>query len=305
LLASDEPAVRFLTRRDVLAEGAADDEAAILDGPKVRALLSGQQPDGGFGVRPYAKWAGAHWRLVSLVELGVPAGEPRAVVAAATVLDWLTGAGHRRGIREIDGLVRRCASQEGNALAVACRLGLADDPRASLLAGSLVEWQWPDGGWNCDPRASGQRSSFHETLAPMWGLHEYAAATGDDAARAAAERAAELFLEHRLFRSTRTGGPIHPSFVALHYPPYWHYDVLQALLVLSRMGLAGDERARDGLELLERLRLDDGRWRPGGYWWRPPGSAGSNAEVVDWGRNGPNELITLNALRVLARRPTA
>jgi hypothetical protein len=91
----------------------------------------------------------------------------------------------------------------------------------------------------------------------------------------------------------------------LHYPPYWHYDVLQALLVLSRMGLAGDERARDGLELLERLRLDDGRWRPGGSWWRPPGSAGSNVEVVDWGRNGPNDLITLNALRVLAGRPTA
>lgn len=25
----------------------------------------------------------------------------------------------------------------------------------------------------------------------------------------------------------------------------------------------------------------------------------SNIEVVDWGRNGPNEMITLNALRVL------
>ena len=289
----------------MLGEEAAEDEAAILDGPKVRALLSGQQRDGGFGVRPYPKWAGAHWRLVSLVELGVPTGEPRAVAAAETVLDWLTGAEHRRGIRELDGLVRRCASQEGNALAVACRLGLAGDPRTRWLAESLVEWQWPDGGWNCDLRASGRRSSFHETLATMWGLHEYAAATGDDAARVAAGRAAELFLEHRLFRSTRTGEPIHPSFVALHYPPYWHYDVLQALLVLSRMGLATDERAWDALELLERLRLEDGRWRPGGYWWRPPGSGGSNVEVVDWGRNGPNELITLNALRVLARRPTA
>jgi hypothetical protein len=25
----------------------------------------------------------------------------------------------------------------------------------------------------------------------------------------------------------------------------------------------------------------------------------SNVEVVDWGRNGPNEMLTLNALRVL------
>ena len=81
--------------------------------------------------------------------IGVPAGEPRAVAAAQTVLDWLTGDGHRRGIKTIDGLVRRCASQEGNALAVCCRLGMAGDPRVELLARSLVEWQWPDGGWNC------------------------------------------------------------------------------------------------------------------------------------------------------------
>jgi len=44
-------------------------------------------------------------------------------------------------VKAIDGLVRRCASQEGNALAVCCRLGLADDPRVRLLAESLVEWQ--------------------------------------------------------------------------------------------------------------------------------------------------------------------
>jgi hypothetical protein len=36
------------------------------------------------------------------------------------------------------------------------------------------------------------------------------------------------------------------------------------------------------------------------------GKRTSNVEVVDWGRRGPNELITLNALRVLkaARRIT-
>jgi len=265
----------------------------------VRALLDGQQADGGFNVHPYAKWRGAHWRLVSLVELAVPAGEPRCLTAAETILDWLTGVGHRRGVRVIDGLARRCASQEGNALASSCRLGLAEDPRVELLAESLVEWQWPDGGWNCDPRASGRRSSFHESLAPMWGLHEYSRATGDEDARRAADRTAELFLEHRLFRALGTGEPIHQSFTVLHYPPYWHYDVLQVLLVLARMGRAGDPRARDGVEVVERRRLSDGRWRAGAHWWKPPGSTGSNVEVVDWGRSGPSEMVTLNSLRVL------
>jgi hypothetical protein len=301
LLSSAEPAVRLVTRRDLLGEEIEDIDE-VLEGAIVRTLLSGQRDDGAFGVHPYRKWTGAHWRLVSLVELAIPAGEPRAVRAAHTVLDWLAGPRHRSSIVAVDGLTRVHASQEGNALAVCSRLGLAHDPCVELLAESLVAWQWPDGGWNCDRRATGRRSSFHESLAPAWGLFEYGRATGEPQARTAALRAAELFLEHRLFRSRRTGDVIHRSWITLHYPPYWHYDMLQALLVLSRMGLAGDPRCSDAVEVLERLRLPDGRWQPGGSWWNPPGSSRGGAEVVDWGRSGPNEMITLNALRVLRSR---
>jgi hypothetical protein len=45
LLSSDEPAIRYLTRRDLLddRDGAASavDAAQILEGPKARALLAG------------------------------------------------------------------------------------------------------------------------------------------------------------------------------------------------------------------------------------------------------------------------
>jgi hypothetical protein len=298
LLASDEPGIVAQARRDLLDDPSPPDAPRVLEGPRVRALLAGQRADGGFGVHPYAKWTGAHWRLVSLVELGVPAGEARCVAAAETVLAWLTSAAHRDRIQVIDGLTRRCASQEGNALAVCCRLGLAADPRARLLAESLVAWQWPDGGWNCDKKASGYRSSFNESLPPMWGLHEYWAATREREAREAAERTAELLLEHRLFRTLATGEPIRASFVTMHWPPFWHYDVAQALVVLARMGLVRDPRAAEGLDLLEERRLPEGRWRAGGRWWKPPGSTGGNVEVVDWG-TGPSEMLTLHALRVL------
>jgi hypothetical protein len=76
LLASSEPGIRLEARRDLLDEPAGEDERAVPGGPKVSALLAGQQADGGFGGHPYRKWGGVHWRLVSLVELGVPAGEP-------------------------------------------------------------------------------------------------------------------------------------------------------------------------------------------------------------------------------------
>ena len=205
----------------------------------------------------------------------------------------------------MEGLPLSDASIQGNALAVGSRLGLADDPRVRLLAESTLEWQWPDGGWNCDRNASGRRSSFHETLCTIWGLHEYATATDDHGAAAAARRGAELLLEHRLFRRHGTGGPIHGSWIKLHYPAYWHYDILQALHVLGRMGLAADPRATDALDIVARSRHSDGRWQAGGYWWSPPGSGGTTPEVVDWGRGVPSPMLTLNALRVLkaAGRP--
>ncbi len=322
LLESGDPSMRYLTLTEVLDEPPDSKHARLArklipSGPIVQTLLSGQAQDGGFGVHPYQKWTGSHWRLVSLVELGIAGKFPLAVQAANEVLDWVTGEGHVRGIEKVNGLTRRCASQEGNALAVCSRLGLVKDPRVRQLAGSLVEWQWPDGGWNCDRREDVKHSSFNESLATLWGLVEYYRATGDRDSLRAADNAAEFFLRHRLFRSCRSNEErppetfhgsmyrvIHP-WTQLHYPLYWHYDILQALLILSRAGKLDDPRTREALDLVLAKRGPDGLWRPEGYYWamrRNPKSNMPNVEVVDWGRRGPNRMITLNALRVLKQR---
>ena len=299
LLASAEPAIRRMTRRDLLGERRVDDGDDPLNGDLVGTLLSGQQADGGFGVHPYRKWTGAHWRLVSLVELEVPPGDRRVMAIADHVLRWFNTPDVVAPPPRIGGLYRAHGSIEGNGLAVLCRLGLARDPRVQRLAESLVQWQWPDGGWNCSTRASGRRSSFHESLPPMWGLHEYATATGNRDAADAARWAAELLLEHRLFRRHGTGGPINPQWVQPRYPPFWHYDILPALHVLRRMGLVSDPRAGDAIDIVEERRRPDGTWAASGYWWMPPGSGKPNREIVDWGRGLPNPMLTLNALRVL------
>lgn len=288
----------------------------IPQGSKVRALLSGQMRDGGFGVHPYQKWTGAHWRLVSLVELGIPSGFGPAVKATDLVLKWLLGDAHLRNVPKINGLYRRCASQEGNALAVSSRLGMADDPRVKRLAESLIEWQWPDGGWNCDRKEDTKHSSFNESLSTMWGLIEYYNATDDKDVLNRMQRAAEFFLKHRIFRSCRSQEVRQPetfhskvhrsihSFTDLHYPLYWHYDILQALVMIQRAGKLGDPRTKDAIDLVESKRQKNGLWRPEGYYWNLKRKmraklAVSNVEIVDWGRNGPNEIITLNALRIL------
>ncbi|MET4591579.1 hypothetical protein [Arthrobacter sp. 754] len=298
LATSPEPALRRAVQREFF--GGPWTNGPVTGGTIVSSLLSGQEPDGSFGVHPYRKWTGAHWRLVSLVDLGITEEDaPSLLQAAGTVLDWLHSDQHRSQIRSIDGLTRRCASQEGNALYVCSRLGMAEDPRVTQLAHDLLTWQWPDGGWNCDVSASGRRSSFHETLPAAKGLYEFWKASGDQAARTGAGRAAELFLEHGLFKSRSTGRTIDPLWVKLRYPEYWHYGILPALLLMARMGLTGDPRAGEALNILRKKMLPDGGWPVEGVWWRPATAAG-RADVTDWGRTGPNQFVTLSALRILA-----
>lgn len=299
-----DPAVARMARRDLLGEDVAPDGA--LESPVVQALFH-EPAAPALAVspaHPYRKWSGAHWRLVSLVELEVPAGHPDAVAMCEALLDLWAAPRRLAQVPVVVGRARRCASQEGNAVAVACRLGLADDARVRTLVEHLVGWQWPDGGWNCDLRPEASHSSFHETLPPLWGLAEYATRTGDPTARAAADRTAELLLRHDVAFATRTGEPIAPTFVEPHFPPYWHYDLLQALVVLHRAGWGDDPRTDRARGLLAARRRPDGSWHPARRWWRPPGSSGSSVDVVDWGEVSP-QMVTLNALRVGAGEASA
>lgn len=105
--------------------------------------------------------------------------------------------------------------------------------------------------------------------------------------------------ERRLFRGRRSGKAINPRWLELHYPLYWHYDILHGLLLLSRVVGLTDPRVNEALDILESKRRPDGTWRAGGSYWKPPGRTVTGVDVVDWGRSGPNQMIMLNALRVL------
>jgi len=303
LLGSDEPAIRHIALVELAGRPAGDPDVvearrAIPTGRLVRGLVR-DPSDGDRRIHPYSKWRGAHWRLVSLVDLGVPPDAAPLAELGEPVLDWLTGSSHRGNVPSIEGRSRRCASQEGNALTACSRIGLAGDDRVRLLATSLVGWQWPDGGWNCDRRPAVTHSSFHESWPALLGLAEYGAATGDRAVRRAVDRGAEFLLRHRVVFSERTGKLAHPALVRLRYPPYWHYDLLAGLKVLARSGHVADGRAEPALDRLVGLRDADGTWSTRGRWWKPPGQGRGSVDVVDWGAPGPSEPLTLGALRVL------
>lgn len=322
LLDSEEPSVQLKALVNALREDPASKRARSLaervrTSPRVQRLLAGR--DAGGRLRPernpYAKWHGAHWVLAHLADIGYPPEDESLAPVRDQVMDqWLpedfymefeartkAAAYGRRGVPVMDGRYRRCASQQGNALYAVLKLGL-DDGRCSKLVERLLHWQWPDGGWNCDKEPSASTSSFMETLAPLRGLALYARRTGDTRAAEAARRAAEVFLERRLFKRRSDGRVIREEFTKLHYPLYWHYDVLGGLKVLAEAGLIGDPRCSDALELLTRKRLPDGGWPAEARYYRVTDSIASDAESVDWGgvsKRVLNEWVTVDALYVL------
>ncbi len=303
---SEEPAIRYRVLTELLGVPTNSAEARrrqekVRTSERVSQLLAERQADGRLPYHPYAKWHGAHWVLVALADLGYPPGDRKLNPLREQVFDWLLGKEHQDSIRTIRGRVRIHASQEGNALYTQLRLGLADE-RTERLARRLRESQWPDGGWNCDKKPSATNSSFMETLIPLRGLALHAKQTEDRESRQAAEQACEVFLKRQLFKRERDGAPIHKDFMKLHYPCYWHYDILFGLKVMAEAGSIRDGRCQDALRLLESKRLADGGFPAEASYYRTGATVKSGRSAVSWGGvslGRMSEFVTLNALVAL------
>ena len=316
-MGSEEPSIRLRTRTEILQEpvDSAEDKrlgAQIKNSARVKALLS-EREKGVIPYHPYAKWYGAHWVLSVLADLRHPSGDQSLIPLREQVYDWLFSKEHSEYVRRhevyagpymtVRGLVRAHASMEGNAVYYLHALGLADE-RTTELADRLAEWQWPDGGWNCDKSPAAHTSSFTESLFPLRGLAYHARAKGGD--RDAVSRAAEYFLEGRLFKRKRDGRIISKRFTLLHYPCYWHYDILFGLKVMKEAQLLDNERCSDAISLLSSKRLADGGFPAEDAYYQATRSSKSRRSLVSWGgvsRNRMNEFVTCDALAVIRGSP--
>lgn len=323
LLQSNEPSVRWKVRVKLLGKPRDSPSIRVLeqeikDSPRITALLQRVDEEGHLDANVYAKWQGAQWVFMTLADIGYPPGDEHLrPTADDMVSQWLQERFFsefeastkqdvykklRTGIPVMEGRHRTCASQQGNALYTVLALGL-DDDRVHQLAERLLYWQWPDGGWNCDKNPEADTSTFIHTLWSMRGLALYAKVTGDTAARKAVQRAVEVFLSRRLFRRARDGRVIREDFTKLHYPLYWHYDILGALKVFAEIGMTDDDRFGDALDLLETKRLPDGGWpAEAKYYKKVTPEVGLSHDYVNWGGTSTrhmNQWVTADALGVL------
>lgn len=306
-----EPSIRYAANLQLLDRDPQSPEMVALQqeipaSARVQTLLSEMESGQIFQRHPYSKFDGAHWIISHLADLYLPPGDQDLVPLREHVYTFFfrpdpPGWKHVRRIFLIQGRTRACASIESNALFALLRLGLADS-RCEQLAELLLGWQWPDGGWNCDRIPNASHSSFHESLIPIRALSLYGRLSGDPRCTGAVERAVEVFLKRGLFRRQRDGQVIHPQFILLHFPRYWHYDILGGLLAMKEAGVIGDPRCAEALDLLESKRLPDGGFPLENKYDRVAGPGASGRSMVNWGGTGRRKMnpwVTLEALTVL------
>ncbi len=292
-LVQGDPAIRWQVERDLLGRAKSTWERTRRGVAREgwgAALLAEQDGNGGWGGGLYSpKWISTSYTLLLLRRLGLAPSHQAARRGVRRLLDkgeYFDGAisfgvTQKRPDQCIGGLVTSLASY----------FRVVDDRLHGMVERLLAD-QLADGGWNCEAWTGSRHSSFHTSIFVLEGLHEYAAMTGTRKVGKAQELGREFFLQHRLYRSHRTGEVAHPSFTRFSFPPRWHYDALRGLDHFASVGAGHDERLDDAIALVRKKQRRDGTWTAQN---RHPGR--TFFEMEQTGR--PSRWNTLRALRVL------
>jgi hypothetical protein len=153
-----------------------------------------------------------------------------------------------------------------------------------------------DGGFNCESNTKGaMHSSVHSTISVLEGIFEYARCGNRyrlKELQESADNARAFLLQHRLFRSDRTGEIIDKRMLMLSYPSRWRYDILRALDYFQFAGISYDPRMQDAIDVLKKKRRKDNKWPVQA---KHPGKTHFEMEKT----GGPSRWNTLRAMRVL------
>lgn len=315
-LLDGDPAVRWQVMRD-LTEA---DEASIQKERSSVAIkgwgaryLAYQDPSGTWGGGIYGpKWVSTTYTMLTLKRIGLESGHPQAMSGCQQLLE--------QGYYTDGGINYSKSHQESEACITGMVLSVLahfryPDQRLEHLAAHLLSRQMEDGGWNCEDYNGASHSSFHTTISDLEGLLEYQRWREDIdlEVEAARLRAHEFLLQHRLFRSHRTGEIVNKRMLRMPFPPRWFYDVLRALDYFqdyyrwrSIQDIRFPDRERENLDkkhdhderFLDAINLIKGKRKNDGSWVMMRGPSGR--VFFDMEPAGkPSRWNTLRALRVL------
>lgn len=261
-LLEGDVSIQYQTRRDLLGADQKKLRDRIAREGWGCEFLSRRRGDGHWGRSFYQpKWTSTHYTLLDLKTLGI---SPTVTPIRETISMLLKEEkGRDGGMNPSRTIGHSDVCINGMALNYASYFGAPQSDLRSIVDFTLSQ-RMQDGGFNCRlNRAGATHSSMHTTICTLEGFQEYIRNGYKYRAtdvQAAEQEAREFLLQHKLFRSHRTGEVIDDKMLMLSYPPRWHYDILRALDYFQAAGVAYDARMQDALDVILKKRLDNGTW---------------------------------------------
>ena len=293
-LLDGDVSIQYQTFRDLLENERPDFQERIAKEGWGARYLGQRRNDGHWGMGFYQpKWTSTHYTLLDLRNLCMtPTVWETKETMSLILRDHKDDDG---GINPAKTVSKSDVCINGMVLNYACYFR-SDESDLRSIVDCLIEQQMTDGGFNCHSNRSGAvHSSLHTTLSVAEGLWEYRKNGYTyrlEEVKRMEEETREFMLQHRLFRSDRTGTIIRPGFLRLSYPPRWFYDILRALDYFLSAGVSYDLRMQDAMDVLIKKRRPDNRWP---LQAAHPGQVHFQMEKA----GGPSRWNTLRAPRVL------
>lgn len=262
-LLDGDPSIRWQVYADLLNP---DEQTIWKERKKITTegwgsrLLSLQDEAGTWANGVYSpKWASTTYTLVLLRRLGLDPDNRQAQKGAEILLN--RGFYKDGGINYFRSFKYSETCVTGMVLSILSYFNI-QDTRLISMAEHLLGQQMEDGGWNCQRPKGATHSSFHTTISVLEGLWEYQEKFSDcnDDILQSRRQAMEFLLNHRLFKSHKTGEVVDPKMTRFSFPPRWRYDVMRSLDYFQKINASKDERFSDAINLLIKKRLPDGRW---------------------------------------------
>ncbi len=263
-LLQGDPAVRWQVHADLLDS---DEEMIRKERKKVTTegwgakLLERQDEEGTWARALYSpKWTSTTYTLLLLRRLGLDPNNRKAQKGSKILLE--KGFSEDYGINYWSKYTNKSETcVTGMTLSILVYFNIKDK-RLTEIAEHLLHVQMDDGGWNCRRPYGATHSSFHTTLIVLEAFHEYLQKFDEhrNEVLQGRDRAIEFLLQHRLYKSHRTGRIVKPQITQFCFPPRWYYDVMTALDYLRSENIPKEERMQDGIDLVLSKRKKNGTW---------------------------------------------
>jgi hypothetical protein len=261
-LLEGDVSIQYQVHRDLLDEICPDLRERIEYEGWGHDFLAERRENGHWGRGFYQpKWTSSHYTLLDLRNLEIlPGCKPVHDTLEMIMRDKKAPDG---GIDPSRTIGKSDVCINGMALNYFAYFGW-DAADLESIVDFVLSQKMADGGFNCRSNRSGARhSSLHTTLSVAEGIREYERHNYTyrlDELLEAEMDSREFILQHRLYRSDKTGRIIDRRMLALTWPSRWRYDILRALDYFQYAGVEYDERMEDAIEVLLKKRREDGTW---------------------------------------------